>query len=168
MLHSREQRFLFGYLLVITGMLAGLAGWALYSNYNFPSVNAVYLADKIKREQRLFDKQQQYITQLDSAHRAVATYRPEVTALFLETDIENQISEIRQLYTSNDTVIFFRAFDQAADFYQMLYRDKKLLASKKANARLFAKQLEACTIGLQPKGPAVVTTPTPAPLPITP
>ncbi len=167
-LHSREQRFLFGYLLIATGALVGLASWVLYTNYRFPSVNAIYLADKIKREQQLFDRQQPYIAQLDSAHRAIATYRPEVTALFVETDIENQLSEIRQLYTGNDTTAFFRAFDQAANFYQMLYRDKKLLASKKANARLFAKQLEACTVGVQPRGPVEATPPRVVFLPTTP
>jgi hypothetical protein len=162
-LYSREQRFLFSYLLVATCLLAGVAGWVLYHNYDFPSVNAVYLSDKIKRQQRLFNEQKQFVPLLDSAHRAVSAYRPEVTAIFLEADIENQISDIRRLYTTNDTVVFFRAFDQAANFYQMLYRDKKLLATKQYNADLFAKQLDACTVGFQAKAPAGTISPTVAP-----
>ena len=161
--YSREHRFLFGYLLLATLLLAGVASWVLYHSYDFPSVNAVYISNKIKRQQRLFDEQKQYVPMLDSAHQAVATFRPEVTAVFQEADIENQISDIRRLYTANDTVVFFRAFDQAADFYSMLYHDKKILSGKEANVRLFAKQLETCTVGFQAKAPAGTSSATVAP-----
>ncbi|RZK62900.1 MAG: hypothetical protein EOO59_01305 [Hymenobacter sp.] len=161
--YSREHRFLFAYLLLATLALAGVAGWVLYHSYDFPSVNAVAMSNKIKRQQRLFEEQKRYVPLLDSAHHEVATYRPEVTAVFLEADIDNQLSDIRRLYTANDTVVFFRAFDQAANFYQMLYRDKKILANQKANCRLFAGQLESCTVGFQAKAPAGTVSATVAP-----
>lgn len=149
-----ERQFLLLYLLTAILLLTGLAGWVLYRTYDFPSVNVLYLSDKIKREQRLFDQQTRYLPMLDSAHRTIAAYRPEITAVFMEADIENQISDIRRVYTTNDTLLFFRAFDQAANFYQMMYNDKKILSSKQFNANLFSKQLEDCALGFQPVPPA--------------
>lgn len=170
-LHSRENRFLFGYLLVATGLLTALAAWVLYRNYDFSALNAGDLSGKIKRQQQLFDEQKRNLPLLDSAHQAVVAYRPEVTAVFLEADIENQLSNIRRLYVrrlyttneADDTVRFFRAFDQAANFYQMIYRDKKILASKQYNAQLFAEQLADCKIGFRSKAPAGTVGPVAAP-----
>lgn len=161
--YSREYRFLFTYLLLATALLTGGAGWMLYHNYDVPAVNAVDMSNKLKRQRQVFEEQKRYLPDLDSAHRAVATYRPEVTAVFLEADIENQISIIRRRYTEHDTITFFRAFDQAANFYQMIYHDKKILSGKKNNVQLFAKLLEKCTIGFQATAPAGTASPTVAP-----
>lgn len=177
-LHSRENRFLFGYLLLATGLLTALAVWVLYRSYDFSAINAGDLSGKIKRNRQLFDEQKRNLPLLDSAHQAVVAYRPEVTAIFVEADIENQLSNIRRLYVrrlyttdeANDTVRFFRAFDQVANFYQMLYRDKKILASKQYNAQLFAEQLADCKIGFRSKAPAGTASPvatTPPGLPLT-
>jgi hypothetical protein len=170
-LHSREHRFLFLYLLLAIGLLAGLTGWVLCRNYSFKTENVSYLSARLKREQQLFDEQKNYLPLLDSAHHAVATYRPEVTAVFMEADIDNQLSDIRRLYVrrvyttnaSDDTVRFFRAFSQVADFYRMLYQDKKILATRQANIRLLAGQLTECKLDFQAKAPAGTSAPVVSP-----
>ena len=170
-LRSREHRFLFSYLLLATILLAGLAGWVLYRNYSLQTENVGYLTDKLRRQQQLFEEQKNYLPLLDSAHQAVLTYRPEVTAVFIEADIENQLSDIRRLYirrmyTTNDaddTVRFFRAFDQVANFYRMLYLDKKILADRQSNVKSLARQLAECKIDFQAKAPAGTSAPTVAP-----
>lgn len=170
-LHSREHRFLFVYLLVATGLLAGLTSWVLCRNYSFKTENVGYLSDKLKREQQLFEEQKNYLPLLDSAHHTLATYRPEVTAVFVEADIDNQLSDIRRLYVrrvytanaSDDTVRFFRAFSQVADFYRMLYQDKKILATRQDNVRLLAGQLAECKLDFQAKAPAGTSAPVVAP-----
>lgn len=170
-LHSRENRFLFGYLLLATALLTGLAGWVLCRNYSFQTENMSYLSDKLRRQQQLFDEQKDYLPLLDSAHQEVVAYRPEITAVFLEADIENQLSDIRRLYVrrmyttndADDTVRFFRAFNQVANFYQMLYRDKKILATKQSSVKLLAGQLAECKIDFQAKAPAGTAAPAVAP-----
>jgi hypothetical protein len=170
-LYSREHRFLFVYLLLATGLLAGLTCWVLCRNYSFKTENVGYLSDKLKREQQLFEEQKNYLPLLDSAHHTIAAYRPEVTAVFVEADIDNQLNDIRRLYVrrvyttnaSDDTVRFFRAFSQVADFYRMLYRDKKILATRQANVKLLAGQLAECKIDFQAKVPASSSAPVVAP-----
>lgn len=166
-LHSREHRFLFVYLLLATGLLAGLTSWILCRNYSFRPENVGYL----KRQQQLFEEQKNYLPLLDSAHHAVVSYRPEITAVFVEADIENQLNDIqrlyvRRVYTANaadDTVRFFRAFRQVANFYRMLYQDKKILATRQANVKLLAGQLAECKIDFQTKAPAGASAPVVAP-----
>ncbi len=172
-LHSREHRFLFGYLLLATVLLAGLAGWILCRNQNFQSENVDSLSSKLKRQDQLFKDQQEALPQLDSAYQAVMDYKPKEQAVFVEADIENQLNDIRQLYVqqrrtkdeANDTVRFFRAFDQVANFYKMLYQDKKNLAAQQANVQLLAGQLAECTIDYHAKGAAAQTVPATAALP---
>ncbi len=170
-LYSRENRFLFVYLLLATGLLTGLTSWVLCRNHSFRTENVGYLSDKLRRQQQLFEEQKNYLPLLDSAHHTVVAYRPEVTAVFVEADIDNQLNDIRRLYVrrvystnaADDTVRFFRAFDQAANFYQMLYRDKKILATRQANVRLLAGQLAECKIDFQAKAPAGASAPVVAP-----
>ena len=71
-LYSREHRFLFVYLLLATGLLAGLTCWVLCRNYSFKTENVGYLSDKLKREQQLFEEQKNYLPLLDSAHHGIA------------------------------------------------------------------------------------------------
>lgn len=161
-LHSREHRFLFSYLLLATGLLAGLAGWILCRNYDLQAENVGFLFEKLKRQEQVFKEQRDYLPKLDTAYRAIVAYRPEVTAVFLEADIENQLNDIRRLYvrrmyttnTADDTTRFFRAFDQVANFYQMLYWDKKILATRQSTVKLLADQLAACKIDYNNKAPA--------------
>jgi hypothetical protein len=99
---------------------------------------------------------------LDSTHQVISTYHSEMTAVFVEADIEDQIREVRRAYTDSDSLLLFRSFDQAANFYQMMYRDKQLLASKKFNVALFTKRLDDCQMGYR-KVPATTATAPPPP-----
>ncbi|OUJ74802.1 type VI secretion system TssO [Hymenobacter crusticola] len=172
-LRFSERQILFFYLLLATLLLTGLASWGLYHAYGLPVANARSLSVEIKRNQQLFEKQQQHLYLLDSTYLAIAAYQPGVKASFVEGDIKTQIAEVRQMYSidtlqlfraadkvAKDSLLFFKAFEQAADFYQMMYDDKKILASKQTNSELFTKELEECLISLQPAptpGPATQT-----------
>ena len=145
-----ERQFVLLYLLTATLVLTILGGWVLVRTYGgYPTINARLLAEKIDREQSYFEQQRRHLAIIDSAHHAIAAYHSDVTAVFIESEIEEQIKEVRRTYTANDSLLLFRAFDQTANFYQMMYRDKKLLSSKKHNISLFAKRLEDCRLGYQ-------------------
>lgn len=158
-----ERQFLFGYLLAGTLLLGGLAGWVLYHSYDFPTTNAVYLANRIRRQQTILQQQERYLPLLDSAHHTIAQYRPAMTALFVEADIDNQIDDIRRIYSQNTDVASYRAFAQAADFYRMMYDDKRVLWTGQANTILFSKQLEECEVGFQPVAAGTASAPATAP-----
>ena len=142
-----EQRIMLIYLLCATIGLTGVAGWVLAYTCGYPTVSARYLAAKMDREQQLLDQQREDVALLDSAHAAISAYHSDVTAVFVEAEIEEQIRSIRHLYTTNDSLLLYRSFDQAANFCQLMYKAKQILASKKFNAELFAKRLDDCQLG---------------------
>ena len=142
-----ERRIMLIYLLSATIGLTGVAGWVLARTCGYPAVSARYMARKMDREQHLFDQQREYVELLDSTHAAITAYHSDVTAVFIEEDIEEQIRGIRHLYTANDSLLLYRSFDQAANFCQLMYKAKQVLSSKKYNAALFAKRLDDCQVG---------------------
>lgn len=155
-----ERQFVLIYLLVATLVLSSVGGWVLVRVYGgYPALNARTLAEKIKQEQNYFSQQRQYLTVLDSVHHTISAYHSDVTAVFIEADIEEQIRQVRRVYRVNDSLMIFKGFDQAANFYQMMYRDKKVLASKKDNIKLFVKQLEDCRLGYHPAPASAVLAP---------
>jgi hypothetical protein len=50
-----------------------------------------------------------------------------------------------------------------ADFYRMLYLDKKILADRQSNVKSLVKQLTECKIDFQAKAPSGTSAPTVAP-----
>lgn len=145
-----EQRIVLLYLLCATVGLTALAGWVLANTYGYPAVSARYLAKKMDREQRLFAQQREDAVLLDSVRVALVAYHSDITAVFIESDIEEQIRDIRHLYAASDSLPLYRSFDQAANFCQFMYKAKQILSSKKFNAGLFAKRLDDCQVGYQP------------------
>ena len=156
-----EKKLILIYLLVATITLASVGAWVLVRTYTGRlALNSHVLAERIDREQRYFDEQRQYLALLDSTHQVISAYHSEMTAVFVEADIEDQIREVRRAYTDSDSLLLFRSFDQAANFYQMMYRDKQLLASRKYNVELFTKRLEDCQLGYR-KAPVAASSPLP-------
>ena len=144
-LHTRERRHLLVYLLLATLLLTALASKVIYVMYKVSRGNAAAISQKIRRQQRMFNVQNEHLAELDTLHEQLAEYNPKVMASFINTDIRNQLLTIRRVYVDNDTLSFYRSFDQAANFYQMMYQDKQLLAKQQDNRQLFAKELLGCT-----------------------
>lgn len=129
--------------------LWGGASWVMFRNYDSPQRNTAFLVEQISRQRQMLADQQGHFVLLDSAYRAIVAYQPQVNAVFVEVDIEGQLADIRALSKQSSDGIRFRSFAQIADFYKMMYTDKKILASKKSNIKLFQKQLDGCEIGYQ-------------------
>ncbi len=146
--------------------LWGVASWIMFRNYDSPQRNTAYLVEQISRQRQMLADQQGHFVLLDSAYRAIVAYQPQVNAVFVEVDIEGQLADIRALSKQNSDGIRFRSFAQIADFYKMMYTDKKVLSSKKSNIQLFQKQADECEIGYQRDlEPIIVNTPPASPAP---
>ena len=160
---TRERRL---QLLVLFGAVMGLwgvASWIMFRNYDSPQRNTAYLVEQISRQRQMLADQQGHFVLLDSAYRAIVAYQPQVNAVFVEVDIEGQLADIRALSAHKTDGVRFRSFSQIADFYKMMYTDKKVLSSKKTNSQLFRKQADECEIGYQrDMRPVIVTTLPPA------
>ena len=149
-LASREQRLQLIYLLAATGVLTFLVNLIAFQDHEHSRIDAIYLSDYIRSKEKLLKDQLNNLSLLDSAYRAIVAYQPQVNAIFVEADIEAQLNEIRRLSTPQADGTRFRAYAQIADFYQMMYVDKKLLWSKESNINLFQKQLDDCGAGIVP------------------
>lgn len=131
-------------------------------NYDSPPRNSDYLVEQISRQRQILADQQGHFILLDSTYRAILAYQPQVNAVFVEVDIEGQLADIRSLSGQQAEGIRFRSFAQIADFYKMVYTDKKVLWSKQSNIQLFRKQADECELGYQREmGPVIINNPPP-------
>ncbi|TAE24135.1 MAG: hypothetical protein EAZ91_20975 [Cytophagales bacterium] len=154
---TRERQLQFLYLLGGVLALWGVASWLMTRNHDSALRNTDYLVEQISRQRQLLADQQNNFVLLDSTYRAIVAYQPQVNAVFVEVDIEGQLADIRALSGRTTDGIRFRSYAQIADFYKMVYTDKKVLWSKQANIQLFRKQADECEVGYQrAMGPIVV------------
>jgi len=161
-LTTRERRLQFLYLLAVTLFLSLVISWIAFRNAH-QSASYDYLTEKVRQQQQLLRAQKQYLPLLDSAYRGIVAYQPQVNAVFVEVDIDDQLNEIRRLSDSQRDGTRFRSFGQIADFYKMMYVDKKIIWSKQSNVNLFRKQLDDCSVGLTPGSGAAVAAPSTPP-----
>jgi hypothetical protein len=149
-LAMRERRLQFLYLLVAISVLTLLVSWIAFRNQDYSRTEANYLSEQIRGKEQMLKRQLTNLPLLDSAYRAIVAYRPEVNAIFVEVDIEEHLNEVRRLSAPQADGTRFRAFAQIADFYKMMYVDKKVVWSKQSNIGLFQKQLDDCSVGMFP------------------
>ncbi|QJW91629.1 type VI secretion system transmembrane protein TssO [Spirosoma taeanense] len=159
-LAMRERRLQFLYLLTAISLLTLLVSLIVFRHQAYSRTEANYLSNYIRGKEQMLKSQMNNLSLLDSAYRAIVAYKPEVNAIFVEVDIEEQLNEIRRLSAPQADGTRFRAFAQIADFYKMMYDDKKVAWSKQSNISLFQKQLDDCSVGLFPG--SVTATPVPA------
>lgn len=159
-LTTRERRLQFIYLLVAIGSLSVGISWIAFRNDTRSHDDSKRLSDKIRQEEQMLTSQLENMALLDSAYRSIVAYQPQVNAIFVEVEIDDQLNDIRRLSSPQTDGIQFRSFGQIADFYKMMYVDKKVVWSKQSNINLFHKQLDDCSVGLFPgSAPAAVSTP---------
>jgi len=165
----RERRLQFLYLLAAISVLTLLTSWIVFRNQHYSSDEADYLSEQIRGKEQMLKKQLANLPLLDSAYRSIVAYRPEVNAIFVEVDIEEHLNEIRRLSAPQADGTRFRAFAQIAEFYKMMYVDKKVVWRKQSNIGLFQKQLDDCGVGMFPGAATTgVATPSAAVAPSTP
>jgi hypothetical protein len=157
-LRTRERRLQFMYLLAAVVVLSALISGIAFRNYSYPRFESQYLAEQINQQEQILKAQKERLPLLDSAYRAIIAYEPRINAVFVEVDIEEHLNDIRRLSNPQTAGIQFRSFAQIADFYKMMYLDKKITWNKQTNINLFRKQLDDCSVGLVP-GPAAAGTP---------
>ena len=161
---TRERRLQFAYLLGAVLALWVGASWILFRSYDRAPQNSDYLVNQISRQRQVLADQKDHFVLLDSTYKAIVAYQPQFNAVFVEVDIEGQLADIRSLSGQQAEGIRFRSFAQIADFYKMIYTDKKVLWSKQANIQLFRKQADECEVGYQPElRPVIITNSPPAP-----
>ncbi|MFD2934967.1 type VI secretion system TssO [Spirosoma flavum] len=149
-LTTRERRLQFIYLLSAISILSIMISWIAFRNDTYSQAESKRLSDKIKKQEQILRNQLENMPLLDSAYRSIIAYQPQVNAIFVEVEIEDHLNEIRRLSGQQAEGIQFRSFGQIADFYKMMYVDKKVVWSKQSNINLFRKQLDDCSVGLFP------------------
>ena len=156
-LATRERRLQFIYLVTAISGLTVLISGIAFRNNTYSQAEARRLSDRIKQQEQTLRNQLDNMPLLDSTYRAIVAYQPQVNAIFVEVELEDHLNEIRRLSAPQANGIQFRSFAQIADFYRMMYVDKKVVWSKQSNIGLFSKQLDDCSVGLAPAASPVVS-----------
>lgn len=159
-LATRERRLQFIYLLAAIIGLTVLISAIVFRNNTYSQTEAKRLSDRIRQQEQTLRNQMDNMPLLDSTYRAVVAYQPQVNAIFVDVEIDDHLNEIRRLSGLQANGIQFRSFAQIADFYRMMYVDKKVVWSKQSNIGLFNKQLDDCSVGLAPAANPVSAAPT--------
>ena len=128
-----------------------LINWIVFRKLGFPHYNTQNLTQQIAQQQQALNRQSSYLPELDSAYKAIAMYQPQMNAVFMEVDIENQLNHIRDISGSDMISNHYQAFRQISDLYRMMYFDKKILWGQQQNRQFFSDQLESCSSGIQPE-----------------
>lgn len=152
-LSTRERWLQFMYLLAAIGTLSVLISWIAFRNYAYSNDESKRLSDKIRQREQILENQLQHMQLLDSAYRSIVAYQPQIKAIFVEEEIDHQLNEIRRLSNPQTDGTQFKSFTQIADFYKMMYTDKKVIYATQFNSTLFRTQLDNCSVGRSSPAP---------------
>ncbi|WP_097126847.1 type VI secretion system TssO [Spirosoma fluviale] len=164
-LTMRERRLQFIYLLAALCLLTLFISFVAFKNNTYSSSESKRVSNKIKQQEQILKSQLRNMPLLDSAYQSIVAFQPQVNAVFVEVEIEEDLNDIKRLSTSQLDNTRSRSFGQIADFYRMMYIDKKIVWSKQSNISLFRTQLDNCSVGLisnaaPAPGPTTVAQPT--------
>ncbi|MCX6218234.1 type VI secretion system TssO [Spirosoma sp.] len=147
-LTMRERRLQFMYLLAVLCLLTLFVSFIAFKSNTYSSAESKRVSSKIKQQEQILKSQIRNMPLLDSAYQSIVAFQPQVNAVFVEVEIEEHLNEIKRLSNPQMDNTRFRSFGQIADFYRMMYIDKKIVWSKQSNISLFRKQLDDCSVGL--------------------
>ncbi|TDW96804.1 type VI secretion system TssO [Dinghuibacter silviterrae] len=152
-LSVKERREKFVLLLLLTLAVGGLFGWVLFSGYGTDtSALKAKLTQRIREEELFRAALGEARPAVDSVYRKIQQYDPGVQAVFLESDIRNQVGAINALYQRRAYDPRYKCFWQQAQFLEMLFNDRKELRGNYKDMETLGQSLDDCKLsrrGLQ-------------------
>jgi hypothetical protein len=152
-LSVKERREKFVLLLLLTLAVGGLFGWVLFSGYGADTTALkARLTQRIREEELFRAALDEARPAVDTVYRKIQQYDPGVQAVFLESDIRNQVSAIDALYQRRAYDPRYKCFWQQAQFLDMLFNDRKELRGNYKDMETLNQSLDDCKLsrrGLQ-------------------
>ncbi|MCC9043541.1 type VI secretion system transmembrane protein TssO [Myroides sp. M-43] len=152
-LSKTERRYQFFYLVAMLVVSLILLGIVFLRGFNSPFSNQTVLEIQMLEQKYKFIEQQNIVEPLlESTFNKVSILSFETPQPFVENDITNSINEVANSF-ANVPIYDPRkeAYIQIGYFYKMYFEDKKIIAKKSENIKLFRKQFEECSIGFKDK-----------------
>lgn len=154
-LSVRERREKFVLLLLLSVAGAVLFGWLLLpimGGGTDTSGLKARLRQHIRDEEQFRAVVQEALPVVDSAYRKILNYDPGVQAVFIESDIHNQVGAINAFYQRKADDPRYKCFWQQAQLLEMLFNNRKELRGNYKDADGLGRSLDDCKLsrrGLQ-------------------
>lgn len=152
-LSVRERREKFVLLLLLSVAGAVLFGWLLFAGYDTDTAALKsILRQRIRDEEQFRTVMQEALPVVDSAYRKIQNYDPGVQAVFIESDIRNQVGAINAFYQRRADDPRYKCFLQQAELLDMLFNNRKELRGNYKDADGLGRSLDDCKLsrrGLQ-------------------
>lgn len=148
-----ERRYQFFYLVIMLVVILFLLSLLCLRGFNSPFSNETALDIQMLEQKYKFIEQQNTVEPLlESTFNKISILKFETPQPFVENDITNNINEVANSF-ANVPIFDPRkeAYIQIGYFYKMYFEDKKIMAKKSENIKLFRRQFEECSIGFKDK-----------------
>lgn len=152
-LSRKEQIYQLFYLIGMLVLALVLLGIVCLSSYHSPFAEETLLDAAMLDQKYRFNEQQKKVEPLvAAAFQKINTLAFTSPKPIEENEIVNGINQVVHSF-ANTTIYDPRkeAYNQIGDFYKMYLEDKKIIAKKQENIKLFRKQFEECSIGFKDK-----------------
>jgi len=157
-LSKKEQRYQLLYLIGMLVFALVFLGFVCLRKYHSPFANATRMEAEMLEQKYRFNAQQKRVEPL-----VEATFKKINTIAFTspkpieENEIISSINQVSNSF-AHTTIYDPRkeVYTQMGYFYRMYLEDKKIIAKKTENIKLFRKQFEECSIGFKDKEQQVI------------
>ncbi|WP_158961966.1 type VI secretion system transmembrane protein TssO [Myroides fluvii] len=152
-LSRKEQIYQLFYLIGMLALALVLLGIIGLSGYHSPFAKETRLDAEMLEQKNRFNEQQKKVEPLVvAAFQKINTLALTSPKPIEENEIVNGINQVVNSF-ANTTIFDPRkeVYNQIGDFYKMYLEDKKIIAKKQENIKLFRKQFEECSIGFKDK-----------------
>jgi CRISPR/Cas system CSM-associated protein Csm3 (group 7 of RAMP superfamily) len=152
-LSKRERTYQFFYLFFMLLTALAVLSFLLLREFNSPFSETDTLELQMLSQKNKFAKQQNVVEPLlTTTYTKIDLLKPEELQPFTENDIKNSINDVANAFSNVDVYDPRKeAYLQIAQFYKMYFEDKKMVAKKTENIKLFEQQFEECSIGFKDK-----------------
>lgn len=144
-LKERREQFLFFMALFI--FTVGLLSFGIfYSAKSRYQISKRELEIKINENEAFEEMVIETMPAIDSSYKQIVRFDPNVQAVFLKSDIQNQLNSIKAAYERRAADSRYKTFIQTSQLYNLLFYDKQELKGNLRDTEGLKRSLDDCVI----------------------
>lgn len=144
-LKERREQFLF-FMALFVFTVGVLSFCIFYSSKSRYEISKTELEVKINENEAFEDMVKETIPAIDSSYKQIVRFDPNVQAVFLRSDIQNQLNSIKSAYERKAADSRYKTFIQTSQLYDILFYDKQELKGNLRDVEGLKRSLDDCVI----------------------
>lgn len=144
-LKERREQFLF-FTALFLFTLSSLGFGIFYSAKSRYEISKNELEVKISENLAFEEMVRETMPAIDSSYKQIVRFDPNVQAVFLRSDIQNQLNSIKAAYERRAADSRYKTFIQTSQLYDLLFYDKQELKGNLRDVESLKRNLDDCVI----------------------